>query len=389
MRLAAAWLKADNLHQVIAALGGEAYFVGGCVRNTLMGEPVSDIDLTTPMEPREVARRLEAAGITVKPTGIEHGTVMAVVDHQGFEITTFRADVSTDGRRATVRFSDDIAEDAARRDFTMNAVYARPDGEIVDPLEGLADLLARRVRFIGDAEARIREDYLRILRFFRFSAWYGGESGIEARGLAACAALADGIEGLARERIGAEMKKLLAAPDPAPAVAAMAAAGVLRRCLPGADPALLTPLVHVEGLAGAMPDWRARLAAIGGEDAAGRLRLSRAEARDLDAIRAALAEPRPPAQAAHLLGPDVARAAALIRAAGAGGAEDLDRLEAELARGAVAEFPLKAEDLIAAGMRPGPGLGQALNQARDAWLESGFTLDRAALVGAAMEGGQV
>ncbi len=389
MRLEAEWLGAVNLREVIAALGGETYFVGGCVRNTLMGEAVSDIDLTTPVEPHEVARRLEAAGITVKPTGIEHGTVMAVVDHQGFEITTFRADVSTDGRRATVRFSDDIAEDAARRDFTMNAVYARPDGEIVDPLEGLPDLLARRVRFIGDAEARIREDYLRILRFFRFSAWYGGETGIDADGLAACAALADGIEGLARERIGAEMKKLLAAPDPAPAVAAIAASGVLMRCLPGADPALLAPLVHVEGLAGAGPDWRTRLAALDGEDPGGRLRLSRAEARDLEAIRAALSEPRPPAQAAHLLGPDVARAATLIGAAGAGGTEDLGGLEAELARGAAAEFPLKAEDLITAGMRPGPGLGQALKSAQDVWLESGFTLGRAALVEVAMEAGEV
>jgi len=389
MRLEAEWLDAENLREVIAALGGETYFVGGCVRNTLLGEPVSDIDLTTPTRPDEVARRLEAAGITVKPTGIEHGTVMAIVGHQGFEVTTFRADVSTDGRRATVRFSDDIAEDAARRDFTMNAVYARPDGEIVDPLGGLPDLLARRVRFIGAAEARIREDYLRILRFFRFSAWYGGENGIEAWGLAACAALADGIDGLARERIGAEVKKLLGAPDPAPAVAAMAASGILMRCLPGADPALLAPLVHVEGLAGAAPDWRARLVALGGEDPAGRLRLSRAEARDLEAIRGALAEPRPPAEAAHLLGPDVARTAALIRAAGSAERDGLDGLEAELARGAAAEFPLKAEDLIAAGMRPGPGLGQALNQARNAWLESGFTLDRAALVGAAMEGGEV
>ena len=233
-RLTANWLRASHLKAVIRALKGgsdadrddEAYFVGGCVRNTLLGQPVADIDITTPIEPQEVARRLEAAGLKAVPTGIEHGTVTAVSGGQGFEITTFRADVATDGRRATVRFSTDIAEDAARRDFTMNAIYAKPDGEIVDPLGGLPDLMARRVRFIREARDRIREDYLRILRFFRFTAWYGGD-GIEPEGLAACAELADGIEGLARERVGAEMKKLLAAPNPAPAVAAMAASGVL------------------------------------------------------------------------------------------------------------------------------------------------------------------
>ncbi|MFQ5567404.1 MAG: CCA tRNA nucleotidyltransferase, partial [Paracoccaceae bacterium] len=249
MRLEADWLDAAPLRAVIDALGGAAFFVGGCVRNTLLGQPVADIDITTPVEPDEVTRRLEAAGLKAVPTGIAHGTVMAVSGGEGFEITTFRADVATDGRRATVRFSTDIAEDAARRDFTMNAVYADTAGEIVDPLGGLADLMARRVRFIGAARDRIREDYLRILRFFRFVAWYS-QDGIEPEGLTACAELAGGIDGLARERIGAEMKKLLAAPDPAPAVAAMAASGVLARCLPGADPALLAPLVGLEREAG-------------------------------------------------------------------------------------------------------------------------------------------
>jgi poly(A) polymerase len=384
MRLDADWLHSAQLREVVEALGGAVYFVGGCVRNTLLGEPVADTDITTPLEPHEVVRRLEAAGLKAVPTGIDHGTVTAVSGHEGFEITSFRADVETDGRRAVVRFSTDIAEDAMRRDFTMNAIYADASGEIVDPLGGLPDLMARRVRFIGDPHDRIREDYLRILRFFRFTAWYGAD-GIEPEGLAACAELADGIGGLARERIGAEMKKLLAAPDPAPAVAAMAASGILARCLPGADPALLAPLVHAEGVAGAAPDWIARLAALGGESPAEALRLSRAETRCLAEIRDMLAEPFTVAAAAHRRGERVGRAAALLRAA-AGETAGLAGLEAEVARGAAATFPLRARDLLAAGMTPGPALGAALEAARAEWIASDFRLGKDALLAGALAG---
>jgi len=385
MRLEANWLHSAHLRDVVEALAGEVYFVGGCVRNTLLGEPVADTDITTPLEPQEVVRRLEAAGLKAVPTGIDHGTVTAVSGHEGFEITSFRADVETDGRRAVVRFSTDIAEDAMRRDFTMNAIYADASGEIVDPLDGLPDLMARRVRFIGDPHDRIREDYLRILRFFRFTAWYGVD-GIEPEGLAACAELAEGIGGLARERIGAEMKKLLAAPDPAPAVAAMAASGILFRCLPGADPALLAPLVHVEGEAGAEADWIARLAALGGESPAEALRLSRADARCLDGIRDLLAEPLPAAATAQLWGARVARAAAFLRAA-SGDLHGLASLEAEIARGAAAEFTLRAGDLVAAGMKPGPGVGKAMEAARARWIASDFRLGKAALLDAALKRG--
>ena len=379
MRLEADWLGAAPLRAVIDALGrGEVFFVGGCVRDALLGQPVADIDLTTPIEPAEVTRRLEAAGLKAVPTGIEHGTVMAVSGGEGFEITTFRADVATDGRHATVRFSTDIAEDAARRDFTMNAIYADPTGEIIDPLGGLPDLLARRIRFIGEPRDRIREDYLRILRFFRFSAWYDGD-GIEPEGLAACAELAEGIDGLARERVGAEMKKLLAAPDPAPAVAAMAASGVLARCLAGASAALLAPLVDLEGAAGVEADWITRLAALGAENPAEALRLSRAEAKCLADIRALLAAPVPVAAAAHCNGARAAQAMALLRAAG-GDAGGLANLADEIARGVTAKFPLRAADLIKAGMAPGPALGAALEAARTRWLDSDFSLDRLKLL---------
>jgi len=386
MRLEAEWLGRPSLRSVISALGGPAYLVGGCVRNTLLGQPVADVDIATPILPDEVSRRLEAAGLKAVPTGIEHGTVTAVAGGHGYEITTFRADVATDGRRATVRFADDIAEDAARRDFTMNAIYARPDGEVVDPLGGLPDLLAGRVRFIGDPHDRIREDYLRILRFFRFTAWYGRE-GIEPEGLAACAELAEGMSGLAHERIGAEMKKLLAAPDPAPAVAAMAASGVLARCLPGADPALLAPLVHLEGEAGVEADWLARLAALGGANTGEALRLSRTEAKSLATINALVADPAAPAVAAQAMGARATRAAALLRAA-AGDAAALTALGPEIARGLAAEFPLVAADLMAVGYKPGPALGAALEAARTRWIASDFSLDKAALLAGVMREGR-
>jgi tRNA nucleotidyltransferase/poly(A) polymerase len=208
----------------------------------------------------------ESAGLKSVPTGLEHGTITVVSGHTGYEITTFRRDVRTDGRHAQVVFSDDLEQDAHRRDFTMNALYANRHGQIRDPLEGLADLRARRVRFIDDPHARIREDYLRILRFFRFHAWYGDpQNGIDRDGLSACAELAEGIERLSRERIGTEMRKLLAAPDPAPSVAAMEQAGVLHRILPGASSHSLAVLVHMETEIDEAPRWLRRLACIGGQ----------------------------------------------------------------------------------------------------------------------------
>ncbi len=291
-----------------------------------------------------------------------------------FQVTTFRRDVETFGRHAVVAFSDDIAEDAARRDFTLNALYARPDGTVVDPLGGLPDLRAGRVRFVGDAGERIAEDTLRILRFFRMTAWYGNPAeGLDAAGLAACAAGQEGLDGLSRERVGAEVTKLLAAPDPAPAVAAMAATGILARVLPGADATLLAPLVHGEG--GRSPRWQRRLAALGWRpDWAEALRLSRADARALEAIAAALADDGPAAAVAYRHGAEAARDAALIRAAAVGVPAPAG-LDAEVARGAAAVLPLRAADLPLSG----PALGAALRRAEEAWIASDFTLDAEAL----------
>lgn len=262
----------------------------------------------------------------------------------------------------------------------MNALYADRAGNVVDPLDGLPDLKARRVRFIGRAQDRIREDYLRILRFFRFHAWYGA-AGIDADGLAACAELADGLDGLARERVGWEFRKLLAAPDPAPSVASMAASGVLMRCLPGADAAALAPLVHLEGETGALPYWLMRLRALGGDDLIQRLRLSRAEAAALARIDQALQAGLPVAAAAFRFGATAAKSAALIIAASTGSAVAPD-MDAELARGAAAVFPLKAQDLMRAGFEAGPDLGAALARAEDVWLAEDFRPDKVALIDA-------
>ena len=261
----------------------------------------------------------------------------------------------------------------------MNALYADREGNLLDPLGGLPDLQSGLVRFIGDAKDRIREDYLRILRFFRFHAWYGRD-GIDPDGLAACAELADGMESLARERVGWEFRKLLGATDPSPAMASMASAGVLARCLPGADPQALAPLVHLESASGLSPDWMVRLIAIGGEGVAARLKFSRSEQATHAAISKALGwQDRPVAEVSYRAGPDVARAAAMLVAASIGAtlAEDL---EAELARGAEAVFPLKARDLISAGYTPGPSLGTCLSLRESDWIASDFTLSHTELL---------
>ncbi|MEM7210869.1 MAG: CCA tRNA nucleotidyltransferase [Pseudomonadota bacterium] len=374
-RLTDHWVTAPGTGAVMAALG-QGYFVGGCVRNALMRLPASDIDIATPLLPDEVVRRLEDANLKVIPTGLAHGTVTAVADGEPIEVTTFRRDVQTDGRHAVVAFTDEIAVDASRRDFTMNALYADASGLVIDPLGGLRDLEARLIRFIGDPGDRIREDFLRILRFFRFHAWYGAP-GIDADGLAACADLADGLAGLARERVGWEFRKLLSAADPAPAVAAMQVAGVLHRCLPGAEATSLAPLIDAEQRAGREPDWRIRLAALGSDSSASQLKLSRTEERFLEQIRAAQSAASD-AEAAYRQCRDAAIAAALIRASVTG--EDLGPAMQAIDIGATAVFPLKAKDLIAVGHSPGPDLGSALRRAEDRWVASGFELDQAPLI---------
>ncbi|WP_135502723.1 CCA tRNA nucleotidyltransferase [Roseovarius aestuariivivens] len=380
-RVAGPWIDAPETQAVCAMLeeaGHEAYLVGGCVRNALLNEPVGDVDITTDAHPERVIALAEAAGLKPVPTGIDHGTVTVIANGTPFEVTTFRKDVETDGRHAVVSFAEDITSDARRRDFTVNALYARRDGTVLDPLGGMADITDRRIRFIDDAELRIREDYLRILRFFRFYAWYGDpEGGLDRDGLAACADLADGIDGLSRERIGAEMRKLLAAPDPAPAVAAMRQAGALSHVLPGSTDAALSLLIHLEIASGVDPDPIRRLACLGGESVDTALRLSRAEARDFARIRAGALGSATAGELGYRLGPDRGRDALLLRAAlMEQGVRDSEL--ADITRGARAVLPVSATDFMPD--LSGPELGAKLKDLETAWIASDFTLDRDTLL---------
>ncbi|MGB3146284.1 MAG: CCA tRNA nucleotidyltransferase [Paracoccaceae bacterium] len=380
LRITDGWIRGADLQAVLGCLtaaGHQAYLVGGCVRDALLSVPVNDIDIATDARPERVAELASAAGLKVVPTGIEHGTLTIVAAGKPYEVTSFRRDVESDGRRAVIAYSAEIAEDAARRDFTMNALYADAEGHVIAPLGGVEDLLARRVRFVGRPEDRIREDYLRILRFFRFHALYGDpEQGLDAEGLAASAANLAGIDTLSRERIGHEMSRLLAATDPAPALGAMQASGVLAKVLPGADARALGPLVHLEA-GRAAPRWLRRLAALGGEDAAGALRLTRADARHLAELGAAVGNGAGAAELAYRFGADAAEDILLLRAAlleaplGAGDA-------AAIALGAGARFPLTGADL--AGRFSGPALGAELQRLERRWIASGFQLSREQLL---------
>jgi poly(A) polymerase len=379
MKLVADWLTDPATVTIMSLLtqdGHGAWFVGGCVRNALLGRGVEDIDIATDLRPDDVMAFAQAAGIKAVPTGIAHGTVTLIADHRPFEVTTLRRDVATDGRRATIAFTDDVAEDAARRDFTMNALYAQADGTVLDPTgEGLADLQARRLRFIGDPHDRITEDYLRILRFFRFHAWYADPTaGIDAEGLAACAALADGLGQLSRERVGAEIKKLLGAPDPAPVVAAMAQAGILARTLPGAMARMLPILIAFED---APPDPIRRLAALGDVEVAAGLRLANAEIARLSILRDGMSSATPPDALAYLHGADIAWDIVVLRASQFETPVD-PTVRALIARGASAVFPVKPADLMP--RLSGAALGQALKTLEARWIASSFTLGRAELL---------
>lgn len=382
MRLSAPWLSALETQAVFAALDAgrfDAFFVGGCVRNALMDLQVSDIDIATNARPSDVLDCAKAAGLKAIPTGIEHGTVTVVSGGVAHEITTFRADIDTDGRHAKVQFSDDITEDAKRRDFTMNAIYARGDGVVVDPLDGLGDVKAHRIRFIGDPVQRIREDYLRSLRFFRFFAWYGDQDeGLDPEDMAAIAQHLDGLERLSGERVGSEIIKLLSAPRPEQAVAGLFHSGVLARLWSGADIAALGPLIHLEGALDVSCDPMARLAALGGEDVAVRLRLSNADAKRRELLRSEAQDGKTPAHLGYLHGRDVALRICALRAALLDMPLPQDvRADAEF--GSNAKFPVSAQDLMP--VFQGRALGEKLHELEACWIASRFALGKDDLLG--------
>ena len=381
MKIQADWLNNPALIRVMSLLsdaGHQIYLVGGCVRNALLHEPTSDFDLSTNAHPETVMELAKSAGIKALPTGIEHGTITLIVDKTPFEITTFRKDVETDGRRAVVAFSDQIEDDARRRDLTINALYADATGTIVDPLGGLPDLLARRIRFIEDPEQRIKEDYLRILRFFRFHAWYGDPSkGLDAEALAACAEQADGIDGLSKERVGAEMRKLLSALDPAPAIAAMAQSGILVRVLTGAENSALAPLIALEAHYEVAPNWITRLAALTRAEVRDALRLSKSEDQLRKNTIACMDQALPTKVAAYRYGYDIATSATLIMAASLGQHPD-PSFKDEATTGAAAVFPIKAVNLP--DHLQGKAIGDELRALEARWIASDFTATKSDLL---------
>ena len=390
LKITGEWLIATETRAVLDALragGALPRFVGGCVRDALLGRAVRDIDIAVDVPPEETVAALEAADLRAIPTGLSHGTITAVAGRRTYEITSLRQDKETDGRHATVEFTKDWQLDAARRDFTMNALYAEGDGTVVDVLgTGLGDLNARRVRFVGSASARIQEDYLRILRLFRFHAWYG-ERDMEPDALVACAGLAGGLAGLSRERVGAETLKLLAAPDPAIAVDMMAQTGVLAKAMPFAQAAPpMAALVAAETRIGLSPDPIRRLALLTGETdpvtVARALRLSNEQAKALRArlpLGYAIADAASARRAGYERGEAAGRDLLLLQAARSGAALDT-RLVSLVMDGATNEFPVTARDLMALGLDPGPAIGETLERLEAEWIDSDFTLDRATLL---------
>ena len=384
------WMTAPETIQVMAALG-EARFVGGAVRNALLGVPVVDVDIAVPMPPHEALARLKAKNIKVLETGLDHGTVTAIIGTHAFEITSLRRDVETDGRHAKVAFTDDWAEDAARRDFTINALYATADGEIFDYATGVEDLIAGRVRFMGDARARIAEDYLRVLRLFRFHAWYGkGE--IDAEGLRAVAEAKDKLQTLSAERIAKELLRLLEAVHPTPVLRVMAATGILSLLLPGAlQLARLEKLAQLEGenlfvgdavlrLAALLPDGDASAQAV-----AGALKLS-------NAVRDRLEQ----ALGGEKIGAQISAQEARQRLYRIGAASFKDKVMLQWAsapQGAGAwrmllemadnwqrpRFALTGRDVMQAGIAQGPDVGRLLAQVEDWWVEGDFAASESAL----------
>ncbi len=397
----APWMALPDTKAVIAALeaGGSpgcARFVGGCVRNTLMAKPIDDIDIATTLTPDQVIAALGAAGLRAVPTGIDHGTVTAISNGRPYEITTLRRDVSTDGRRAVVSFTHHWNEDAQRRDFRFNALYVDIHGGLYDPTgEGVNDAREGRVVFVGDPSTRIREDYLRILRFFRFHAWYGrGEADHDA--LAACKALKDGLAGLAAERTQKELLKLAAADDPRPALRLMAATGVLSSSLP-----FVTSLARFEGLIAIQTeqlfenDPELRLAALVPDDpeiarqAAEQLRLSNALKERLIAAAGksppivSWMSPRETRRAVYALGPRTFSDRVKLAWAASDRTATTAQWRGLLALGeswAPPAFPLTGDEILKAGVPKGPMVGEVMREVETWWIDQDFIDDKFSII---------
>jgi poly(A) polymerase len=390
----AAWLASAGVRAVLDAITGggyEARVVGGAVRNALLGKPVKDVDIATTAEPAEVIRLAEAAGLGAVPTGIAHGTVTVIASHQPIEVTTLRRDIETFGRHARIAFTTDWAEDASRRDFTINALYCDAAGTIHDPLGGFADLAARRVRFIGDAHDRIREDYLRILRFFRFTADYA-EGPPDARGLAATIELASGLERLSAERIRAELLRLLAAKRAGDIVAVMAEAGLIDKLIGVlCDVGQFTRLLAIEAALARDNDPVLGLAALAGarrgRSLAGlgaRLRLPNTEIERLQRLTfpdPAFDPERPEREARAFIyrfGVEAFRDGVLMAWAASGAPADSSHWRGRFVlpnRWKAPSLPVRGAELLERGLAEGPAIGRVLRAFEDWWIAEDFPKD--------------
>lgn len=405
LRISGDWLESSATRAVFAALaagGHRARAVGGTVRNALLGLPVSDIDIATDATPERVILLAAAAGLRSIPTGLQHGTVTVIADHMPIEVTTLRRDVETDGRHAIVAFTDDWAADAARRDFTINAIYCDSDGTLFDPLGGMADISPVRVRFIGDPIARIREDYLRILRFFRFSASLTADGQVDLPGLAAALAERDGLAQISGERISAELAKLVVAQHAVPVVSEMAAAGILQAATGlTSNVDRFSRLVAIESVMGLEPDVALRTAAllVNAEGDAQRFarrlkpsaaftaKLTAAERLTATGIRRDLEQPAARALC-YRMRTDAFRDAVLLTWAGSSDAIDGRNQEAAgwswlvslSLRWTPPALPIRGADLIDSGMASGPEVGRVLAELEDLFIASDFSLSRQRLL---------
>jgi poly(A) polymerase len=380
MKISADWLTKPSTQlvmQILLSGGYEAFFVGGCVRNTLFDFQATDIDISTSATPKRVMELMSQAGLKTIPTGIDYGTVTVVADKQNYEITTFRKDIETDGRRAKVKFSGSVLEDAKRRDFSINAIYSEQDGTILDPLDGIADIAKKRIKFIGDPHARIKEDYLRILRFFRFLALFGRENETHEIEIATINDLRDGLDTISAERKSDEILKLFAAPNPKCSIFLMETADISSKIFDAYDYKSLNNLKELEDRLQVNPCATRRLAAYTKDNLKSQLRFSNKLAKAHKVLREEAISKKDAAELSYRYNEKIALDSILVRSS-LHSTEPIKNVYHRIKLGSVAKFPVKSVDL--AEYFSGPKLGKMLAYLEQKWIESDFRLSKEVLL---------
>ena len=380
MKISADWLTKPSTQlvmQILLSGGYEAFFVGGCVRNTLFDFKATDIDISTSATPKRVMELMSQAGLKTIPTGIDYGTVTVVADKQNYEITTFRKDIETDGRRAKVKFSGSVFEDAKRRDFSINAIYSEQNGTILDPLNVIADITDKRIKFIGDPYLRIKEDYLRILRFFRFLALFGREDETYKKEIAAINDLRDGLDGISAERKSDEILKLFSAPNPKYSVFLMETAGINSKIFDNYDYYSLDNLKKLEDRVEVSPSATRRLAAYTNDNLKSQLRFSNKIAKAHKVLREEAISKKDAAELSYRYNDKVALDIILVRSS-LNSTEFVDSVFSRIKLGSAAKFPIKSVDLVE--YFSGQKLGEMLSCLEQKWIESDFTLNKEMLM---------